>query len=176
MAWPLSSFKNVRPDNHPMGSWGPFTCERIPKRVQDVRLDGCFEDLRHFSYLSAISRLGSKRWPISEIVMVRPGIEPRTSCSASQQLKHYTTAAPPPPPGRPKTSLLKYLNLLAHTRWRNAENRTRISRSTVQPATGISTLQLYILSRNIVNGTTTCITSTFFSFLAREKTKDKRHS
>ena len=29
---------------------------------------------------------------ISEIVAVKPGIEPRTSCSASQELNHYTTA------------------------------------------------------------------------------------
>ena len=55
-------------------------------------LVGCIEDLRHFSGISAISRLGSRR--ISEIQMARPGIEPRTSCSASQELNHYTTAAP----------------------------------------------------------------------------------
>ena len=57
-------------------------------------LVGWFEDLCHFSDLSAISRLGSRRWPISEIVAERPGIEPRTSCSASQELNHYTIAAP----------------------------------------------------------------------------------
>ena len=32
--------------------------------------------------------------PISEIVAARPEIEPRTSCSANQELNHYTTAAP----------------------------------------------------------------------------------
>ena len=58
-------------------------------------LVGCFEDLRRLNDLSAISRLGSRRLPISEIVVARPGIEPRTSCSTSQELSHYTTAAPP---------------------------------------------------------------------------------
>ena len=57
-------------------------------------LIGCFEDLRRFSNISAISRLGSRRLPISEIVAARQGIEPHTSCSASQELNHYTTAAP----------------------------------------------------------------------------------
>ena len=31
---------------------------------------------------------------IFEIVGARPGIEPQTSCSATQELNHYTTAAP----------------------------------------------------------------------------------
>ena len=30
----------------------------------------------------------------SGIVAARPGIEPQTSCSASQELNHYTTTAP----------------------------------------------------------------------------------
>ena len=55
---------------------------------------GCLDDLRRFSGISAISRLGSRRWPISEIVVARPAIEPRTSWSAGQELNHYTTAAP----------------------------------------------------------------------------------
>ena len=58
---------------------------------------GCIEDLRRFSGISVISRLshiGSRRFPISEIQVARPGIKPRTSCSASQELNHYTTAAP----------------------------------------------------------------------------------
>ena len=58
-------------------------------------LVGCFEDLRRFSDISAIPRLGSRRLPIYEIVAARPGIEPRTSCSVSEELNHYTTAAPP---------------------------------------------------------------------------------
>ena len=58
-------------------------------------LVGCFEDLRRFSNISAISRLGSRRKPISEIEAVRAGIEPHTSCSASKELNHYTTTAAP---------------------------------------------------------------------------------
>ena len=54
---------------------------------------GCFEDLRRSSDLSAISWLGSRRKPISEILVARPGIERRTPCPASQELNHYTTAA-----------------------------------------------------------------------------------
>ena len=33
---------------------------------------------------------------MSEIVAARLGIEPRTSCSASQELNYYTTTAPDP--------------------------------------------------------------------------------
>ena len=54
----------------------------------------CIEDLRHFSDISAISRLESRRLPISEIVAVRLGIEPCTSYFASQELNRYTTSAP----------------------------------------------------------------------------------
>ena len=36
-----------------------------------VRL-GYFEDLRHFNYISVISRLGRRRYTVSEIVLVRP--------------------------------------------------------------------------------------------------------
>ena len=58
----------------------------------------CIEDynyvLRYYSDISAISRLGSRRLPISEIVAARPGIESRTSFSESQELNCYTTDAP----------------------------------------------------------------------------------
>ena len=59
-----------------------------------ICLVGCIEDLRRIIDMSAISQLGSRRWPISEIQVARPGIEPWTSCSASQELNHSTTAAP----------------------------------------------------------------------------------
>ena len=52
---------------------------------------GYFEDLRRFNNLSVILLLGSRRCPISEIQVVRPGIEPRTPCSASQELNHLST-------------------------------------------------------------------------------------
>ena len=61
-------------------------------RLKD--LNGCIEDLRRFSGNSAISRLGSRRLLIPEIQVVRRGIEPPTSCSASQELNHLATAAP----------------------------------------------------------------------------------
>ena len=51
----------------------------------------CIEDLRRFSDISAISR---QEITNSKNVVVRPGIEPRTSCSVSQELNHYITAAP----------------------------------------------------------------------------------
>ena len=54
----------------------------------------CIEDLRRFSGISAISRLGSSRYPISEIQVARRGIEPLTSCSADQELNHSATASP----------------------------------------------------------------------------------
>ena len=54
---------------------------------------GCFEDLLCFCDISAISRLWNRRYPISEIVVARPGMEPQTS-SASKELNHYTTTAP----------------------------------------------------------------------------------
>ena len=57
-------------------------------------LVGCIEDLRRFSGISAIPRLGSRRYPISEFQVARRGIEPWTSCSESQELYHSTTAAP----------------------------------------------------------------------------------
>ena len=47
-----------------------------------------------FRGISAISRLGSWRQPISEIQVARLGIEPRTSCYASLELNHSATAAP----------------------------------------------------------------------------------
>ena len=39
-------------------------------------LVGCIEDLRRFSSISAISRLGNSRDNQSEIQVARPGIEP----------------------------------------------------------------------------------------------------
>ena len=57
-------------------------------------LVACFEDKRRFSDISAISRLRSNRKPISEIVAARPGIKPLTSCSARQELNHYTDHVP----------------------------------------------------------------------------------
>ena len=59
------------------------------------RLRGGFEDLRRFSDISAMLRIGSKGMPISEIVTTRPKLEPLTTCSASQKLNHYTTTTPP---------------------------------------------------------------------------------
>ena len=49
-------------------------------------LVGCFEYLRCFSDISAISRFWSRRQLISEIVAARP----RTTCSVSQELKNTT--------------------------------------------------------------------------------------
>ena len=54
-------------------------------------LIGCFQVLRRFSGISAISRLGSRRLQISEILAARQGIEPQTYSSASQEL---TTTLP----------------------------------------------------------------------------------
>ena len=53
---------------------------------------GYFEDLCRFNILIVISCLGSRRYPISEIEITRPGVLP--SCSASQELNFYTTPAP----------------------------------------------------------------------------------
>ena len=54
----------------------------------DGRLVGCIEGLRHSSgIILVILRLGSRRQTISEILATRPGIEPRASCSASQEYK-----------------------------------------------------------------------------------------
>ena len=38
-------------------------------------------------FISVLSQLGSRRYPISLIEVVRPEFEPRTSSSASQELK-----------------------------------------------------------------------------------------
>ena len=46
----------------------------------------CFEDLRRFGDISAKLWFGSRRYPISEIVVVILGIESRASCSASKSL------------------------------------------------------------------------------------------
>ena len=49
--------------------------------------------LRHFNNLSVImQRPGSSRCLISGIEVARPGIEPRTPCSATKLLNHYTTS------------------------------------------------------------------------------------
>ena len=57
---------------------------------------GCIENLRRFSGISAISRLPMEAGDNQslKIQVARPGIEPRTSCSASQELNHSTSAAP----------------------------------------------------------------------------------
>ena len=36
----------------------------------------------------------SRRYPISEIIVIRPRLKPGVSYSASQELNHYTIAAP----------------------------------------------------------------------------------
>ena len=42
-----------------------------------------------FQIIYVISRLGSRRYPISEIVVVTPGLEPRSPCIASQEFNNY---------------------------------------------------------------------------------------
>ena len=37
---------------------------------------GCFEDFSHFNIISDISQLESRRYPISEITVSRPRLEP----------------------------------------------------------------------------------------------------
>ena len=59
---------------------------------------GYLRILRRRNNISVISRLGGWRYPISEIqiseiLVARPGIKPRTSFSTSQGLNHSTTAA-----------------------------------------------------------------------------------
>ena len=49
----------------------------------------CIEDLRRFNNLSVISRLLIRRYPISEIQVARPGIEPQTPCYSSWALHVY---------------------------------------------------------------------------------------
>ena len=88
-----SSFKiTIHIQNHLLVSHIQY-CTFVWNRISSFQLFCCcfFEDLRRFSDLSDILRLGSRRWPISEIVAARPGIEPRTSCSASKSL----TTTPP---------------------------------------------------------------------------------
>ena len=53
-----------------------------------------FLELTPLNSLSNISRLKSRKSPISNIQVARPGIELRTPCSASHELKHSTTTAP----------------------------------------------------------------------------------
>ena len=57
-------------------------------------LVGCIDDLRRFSGISAISRLGSGRKPISEIQVARRGIEPG---HLAPQAKSLTTQPTPLP-------------------------------------------------------------------------------
>ena len=66
-----------------------FSSVAIRKSSALVRL----EDLCCFSGISAILRLGRRRKSISEIQVARLGIEPQTTCPASQELNHSTTAA-----------------------------------------------------------------------------------
>ena len=47
-----------------------------------------------FDVISVISRLGSRRYTISKILVVRPWLEPRTPYSSSQELFDLTTAVP----------------------------------------------------------------------------------
>ena len=54
---------------------------------------GLIKVLRRFNVISVISRLGSGKYPISEIIVARPGLEPRSSVS---QAKHLTTTPSPP--------------------------------------------------------------------------------
>ena len=58
----------------------------------NLKLFGCFEDLRHFKVVSVILQHLSKRYPISEIEVARPGH--KYTSSTSQDLNHYTNAAP----------------------------------------------------------------------------------
>ena len=56
-------------------------------------LVGCFDDLRRFSDISAISRLGcGDKQSLNR--RGETGNRTRTSCSADQELNHYTTAVP----------------------------------------------------------------------------------
>ena len=55
---------------------------------------GCFESLRPFNNISIISRLGSRRCQIAEIIVVRPGFKPWTPCYEDQEFNHYTNVAP----------------------------------------------------------------------------------
>ena len=50
----------------------------------------CFEDIRRFNNLSVISQLGSRKYPISSIQVVRPGLEPRAPNFIIQELNHST--------------------------------------------------------------------------------------
>ena len=70
------------PVRHWQSSWH---CER--SLMLSIWLVGCFEDYRRFSDLSAIYldlEAGDNR--SLKIQVARPGIEPRSSCSASQEL------------------------------------------------------------------------------------------
>ena len=55
---------------------------------------GWLRILRRFNVISVISRLGSGRYPISEIIVAIPGLEPR---SPAPQAKRLTTTPPPLP-------------------------------------------------------------------------------
>ena len=53
-----------------------------------------FLEFTSLNSLSNISRLKSRKSPISKLQVARPGIEPRTPYSASHDLKHSNTTAP----------------------------------------------------------------------------------
>ena len=53
-----------------------------------------FLEFTSLNSFSNISRLKSRKSPISKIQVARPGIELRTPCYASHELKHSTTIAP----------------------------------------------------------------------------------
>ena len=55
---------------------------------------GRFEDLHHLNSISVISQLGSRKYPISEIEVARPGVEPATPVSANQELNRIYQALP----------------------------------------------------------------------------------
>ena len=57
----------------------------------ETYIHGCVEG---FTLFQSYHDLEKKGFTISEIVAERPGIEPRTCWSASQELKTYTTASP----------------------------------------------------------------------------------
>ena len=48
----------------------------------------------HFYNISVTSQLGSRRYPIYEIEVVRPRFQPQSSYSASQECNNYTTDTP----------------------------------------------------------------------------------
>ena len=84
--------------------------------------------LRRFSDISAISRLGSRRLSISEIQVAKRGIEPPTSCSASQELNHSVTTAPLKPRKKVQAYISTYTTVLPYIRncWRKISMFLRV--------------------------------------------------